>query len=86
VPAPPKLPRCISIFVTDRHRTKVTKGPGSRATGPAMAFKLIEASQDRWRAVNAPHLIALVGDGAAFVNDIWSNDPTTTPPPRQAAA
>jgi len=24
-----------------------------------MAFKLIEAAQARWRAVNAPHLVAL---------------------------
>ena len=43
-----------STFATVRHRTKVTKGPGSRAAGLAMAFKLIEAAQDRWRAVNAP--------------------------------
>lgn len=28
-----------------RHRTKVTKGPGSKAAGLAMAFKLIEAAQ-----------------------------------------
>ena len=33
-----------------------------------MAFKLIEAAQDRWRAVNAPHLVALVRAGAAFIN------------------
>ena len=25
-----------------------------------MAFKRIEAAQERWRAVNAPHLVALV--------------------------
>jgi hypothetical protein len=31
-----------STFATVRHRTKVTKGPGSRAAGLAMAFKLIE--------------------------------------------
>jgi len=31
-----------------------------------MAFKLIEAAQDRWRAVNAPHLVALVRAGARF--------------------
>ena len=49
-----------------RHRTKITKGPGSRAAGLAMAFKLIEAAQDRWRAVNAPHLAALVRAGAQF--------------------
>jgi len=40
-----------STFATVRHRTKITKGPGSRAAGLAMAFKLIEAAQDRWRAL-----------------------------------
>jgi hypothetical protein len=34
-----------STFATVRHRTKVTKGPGSRAAGLAMAFKLIESAQ-----------------------------------------
>ena len=53
-----------STFATVRHRTKITRGPGSRAAGLAMAFKLIEAAQDRWRAVNAPHLVALVRTGA----------------------
>ena len=53
-------------FATVRHRTKVTKRPGSKATGMAMAFKLIEAAQERWRAVNAPHLVALVRAGARF--------------------
>ena len=55
-----------STFATVRHRTRVTKGPGSRAAGLAMAFKLIESAQQRWRAVNAPHLVALVRAGARF--------------------
>jgi len=55
-----------STFATVRHRTKVTKGSGSKAAGIAMAFKLIEAAQARWRAVNAPHLVALVRAGARF--------------------
>jgi putative transposase len=55
-----------STFATVRLRTKVTKGAGSRTAGLAMAFKLIEAAQDRWRAVNAPHLVALVRAGATF--------------------
>lgn len=55
-----------STFATVRHRSKITKGPGSRAAGIAMAFKLIEAAQSRWRAVNAPHLVALVRAGARF--------------------
>jgi transposase-like protein len=42
-----------STFATVHHRTKVTKGLGSRAAGLAMAFKLIESAQARWRAVNA---------------------------------
>jgi putative transposase len=55
-----------STFASARHRTKITRGPGSRAAGQAMAFKLIEAAQARWRAVNAPHLVALVRAGAVF--------------------
>ena len=57
-----------STFATVRLRTKVTKGHGSKAAGLAMAFKLIESAQRRWRMVNAPHLVALVRAGATFVN------------------
>ena len=57
-----------STFATVRNRSKITKGPGSRAAGIAMAYKLIEAAQSRWRAVNAPHLVALVRAGATFEN------------------
>lgn len=55
-----------STFSTVRLRTNVTKGPGSRAAGLAMAFKVLEAAEQRWRAVNAPHLVALVRAGARF--------------------
>jgi hypothetical protein len=55
-----------STFATVRLRQRVTKGPGSRAAGIAMAFKLIEAAQARWRMVNAPHLVALVRAGVPF--------------------
>jgi hypothetical protein len=53
-------------FATVRHRTKLTKGPGSKAAGIAMAVKLIDAAQERWRAINAPHLVALVRAGTPF--------------------
>jgi hypothetical protein len=56
-----------STFATVRLRTKVTKGSGSPGVaGIAMAYKLIDAAQARWHAVNAPHLVALVRAGATF--------------------
>ncbi len=36
-----------------------------------MAFKLIEAAQNRWRAVNGPHLVALVRAGPRQSRDGW---------------
>jgi putative transposase len=65
-----------STFSTVRLRTRVTKGPGSRAAGLAMAFKLIESAQDRWRAVNGPHLVALVRAGAVFKKGVLVENPT----------
>jgi hypothetical protein len=41
-----------------------------------MAFKLIESGQTRWRAVNAPHLVALVRAGRYSRTASSSNDPT----------
>jgi len=57
-----------STFATVRLRQRVTKGAGSREAGLAMAFKLVQAAQDRWRRVNAPHLVALVRAGATFMD------------------
>jgi hypothetical protein len=31
-----------------------------------MVFKLLEAAEGRWRAVNSPHLVALVRAGVRF--------------------
>jgi putative transposase len=61
-----------STFATVRLRTKVTKGPGSRAAGLAMAYKLIESAQTRWRAVNAPQLVALVRAGVVFEKGVMA--------------
>ena len=55
-----------STFATVRLRTRVTRGADSRTAALAMTFKLIESAQTRWRAVNAPHLVALVRAGARF--------------------
>jgi transposase-like protein len=75
-----------STFATVRHRTKVTKGPGSRAAGLAMAFKLIEAAQARWRMVNAPHLVARVRAGDKFVNGTLVEQPGDVERPGEPAA
>ena len=59
-----------STFSTVRLRTKVARGAGSRAAALAMTFKLIDSAQQRWRVVNAPHLVALVRTGARFERGI----------------
>ncbi|TLQ38983.1 IS256 family transposase [Streptomyces marianii] len=55
-----------STFSTVKLRTKVTRGAGSPAAALAMVFKLAESAQARWRAITAPHLVALVRSGARF--------------------
>jgi len=61
------------------------QGPRVEAAGLAMAFKLIESAQRRWRMVNAPHLVALVRAGATFVNGKLAERPDD-PQPADAAA
>jgi transposase-like protein len=72
-----------STFSPVRARTRVTKGPGSKAAGLAMAFKLLESAQDRWRAVNGPSLVALVRAGARFDKGVMVERPDD---PREVAA
>lgn len=74
-----------NTLATVRLRTKVTKGPDSRAAGIAMAYKLIDAAQARWRAVNAPHLVALVRAGAVLHKVKLLERPVDITPPEPAA-
>ena len=55
-----------STFGTVKARTKKTRGAGSRAAGLAMAFKLIEAAEQRWRRVNALLVVVAVLRGIEF--------------------
>jgi transposase-like protein len=73
-----------STFSPVRARTRVTKGPGSKQAGLAMVFKLLEAAEGRWRAVNGPHLVALVRAGARFEKGRLVERPAE--PPREVAA
>ena len=59
-----------STFATVRARTRVTKGAGTRRRGLVMAYKLLNAAQDRWRRVNSPELVALVQVGIEFKDGI----------------
>jgi putative transposase len=68
-----------SSFSPVRARTRLTKGPGTRDTGLAMVFKLLQAAEGRWRAVNGPHLVALVRAGARFKAGKLIQRPDHTP-------
>ncbi|GAA3811686.1 hypothetical protein GCM10022206_57860 [Streptomyces chiangmaiensis] len=46
----------------------VAVAPHPPAAALAMVFKLAESAQARWRAMTAPHLVALVRAGARFEN------------------
>ena len=59
-----------STFATVRARTRVTKGAGTRRRGLVMAYKLLDAAQDRWRKVNSPELVAHVRAGIEFKDGI----------------
>jgi transposase-like protein len=68
-----------SSFAPVRARTRVTKGPGTKDMGLAMVFKLLQAAEGRWRAVNGPHLVALVRAGARFQAGKLIERPDETP-------
>lgn len=55
-----------STFAPTKARTKKTKGAGSRQAGLALAFKLLITAQERWRRLNAPHLMEFVALGVRF--------------------
>jgi putative transposase len=68
-----------ATFAPAKGRVQKTKGAGSRRAGLAMAFKLIESAQGRWRKINAPHLVRLVREGVLFP------DGKAAPTPREEA-
>ena len=55
-----------SSFATVKLRTRVTKGAGSKNAALAMAYKLLDAAQERWRRFNGHELVADVLAGAKF--------------------
>ena len=63
-----------SAFATVRLRTRVTKGAGSKTAALAMAYKLLESAQERWRRFNGHELIADVLDGVKYKDGIKVTD------------
>jgi putative transposase len=59
-----------SSFATVRLRTRVTKGAGSKAAALAMAYKLLESAQERWRRLNGHELVADVLNGVKYKDGI----------------
>lgn len=67
-----------STFSTVKLRTRVTRGAGSREAGLAMAYKLMRMAEEKWRVVNAPHLVRDVLEGKRFVNGVLSKTKSKT--------
>lgn len=63
-----------SSFATVRLRTRVTKGAGSKAAALAMAYKLLESAQERWRRFNGHELVLDVLAGVKFKDGIKVTD------------
>ncbi len=57
-----------STFATVRHRTRQTKGCGSRVATLSMVFKLATDAQKHWHRLNGYKLITQVIQGVPFVD------------------
>jgi len=75
-----------SSFATVKLRTRVTKGAGSKKAALAMAYKLLDAAQERWRRFNGHELVTDVLAGATFKDGIRVIDDQTTTTDERVAA
>lgn len=66
-----------STFSTVRLRTRVTRGAGSRKAALAMAYKLLDAAQERWHRIAGAELVPLVRAGATFIDGKLQERSTT---------
>ena len=55
-----------STFATVRHRTKRTKGCGSRVATLTMVYKLSREAEKRWRKINGSKMIIKIFEGIEF--------------------
>ena len=75
-----------SSFATVKLRTRVTKGAGSKKAALAMAYKLLDAAQERWRRFNGHELVTDVLAGATFKDGLRVTDDETTTTDQRVAA
>jgi putative transposase len=75
-----------SSFATVKLRTKVTKGAGSKKAALAMAYKLLDAAQERWRRCNGHELVGDVLAGVKFKDGIKVTEDDTTTTDEKVAA
>ena len=59
-----------STFATVRHRTRQTKGCGSRLATLTMVFKLAREAEKHWRRLNGSQLISKLIEGIEFVDGV----------------
>jgi transposase-like protein len=59
-----------STFATVRHRTRQTKGCGSRTATLMMVFKLTTQAEQRWRKLNSSQLLTHVIRGVSFIDGV----------------
>src|SRR5215207_3109109 len=75
-----------SSFATVKLRTRVTKGAGSKKAALAMAYKLLDAAQERWRRFNGHELVTDVLADVKFKDGIRVTDDETTTTDERIAA
>jgi transposase-like protein len=75
-----------SSFATVKLRTRVTKGAGSKKAALAMAYKLLDAAQDRWRRFNGHELVTDVLNDVKFKDGERVTDDNTTTTDEKVAA
>jgi transposase-like protein len=63
-----------SVFDPVRLRTRATRRWRSAQSGLYLVFQLIRRAEQRWRRIDAPHLVPKVLDGAHFIDGVEVHD------------
>lgn len=74
-----------SSFATVKLRTRVTKGAGSKKAALGMAYKLLDAAQERWRRFNGHELVTEVLADVKFKDGIRVTEDDTHDPAEKVA-